>query len=409
MSLSSTQAADRTVPPAGDPPRPVAGRWAPRLRAIQAIWIAAPAALWAIDYARGRHNNYRIFKHVWCHLVERSNLYLPYPAQHADTNHYGPLFGLVIAPFALLPDAAGGLLWNVAMAMLLFWATGRMGLSVERRALVLLVSTLELLNANWSNQFNPAVAALLLLTFADVEAGRDFRAPLWCLVAAFVKIYGLAGLLFVLFARDKRRFLAGSAVWFAVLLVAPMAFSSPAFVLQSYRDWYESLVVKNSLNLASTSQDISIPGVLRRAAGLAVPGALIVPAGLALLLAPLLRRDPNRDRRFRIGVLASVLLFLVLFSSGSESATYVVAATGAGLWLALQDAPFRPRNLVFLAGMLLAALAPTDLLSVPVRLATNRLALKAIPFAAVWFLLGWELLTGDFAPPADRPPGTPAS
>jgi hypothetical protein len=375
--------------------------WKERLAAgggsVRILWLVGPAVLWAWDYGCKRHNNYKIFKHVWWHVLERRNLYLAYPAEYGDSNHYGPLFSLVIAPFALLPDAAGGMLWNVAMAMLLFWAIGRLGLPPERRVLLLLVCSIELLNAAWSNQFNPAIAAFLLLTFADVEEGRDLRAPLWSLVGAFVKVYSLGGLVFLLFARDRRAFLVGCVVWSVVLLLAPMLISSPEYILQSYRDWFGALVEKDGLNAALyTSQDISIPGLVRRAIGLPLPGVWFLLAGFALLLAPLLRVSQYRHRQFRILTLGSLLMFIVLFSSGSESATYVICATGAGLWVALQDEPFRPRNVLLLAALLIAGLAPTDLLSRPVRVVTNSFALKAIPFAAVWFLLCRDLLTRDF-------------
>lgn len=376
---------------------------------IQALWILLPAAIFALDYAKNRHNNYKIFKHVFWHVIGQEELYTAHPEQYGDINHYGPFFSLVIAPFALLPDVAGGMLWNVAMAMLLYWAIGRIGLTVERRVLLLLVCTVELLNANWSNQFNPAIAAVMLLTFADVEEGRDFRAPLWILMGAFVKIYSLAGLVLVLFARSKRTFVAGCVAWSILLLVAPMAISSPEYVLRSYQQWVEVLIAKNSLNVVLyTSQDISIPGLVRRATGLLVPGSWFFLAGFPLLLAPLVRVGQYRHRPFRILMLGSLLMFIVLFSSGSESATYVVCATGAGLWLALQEEPFRPRNVVILVAILLAGLAPTDLLSAPVRRVTNSFALKALPYAVTWLLLCWDLLSRDFgavapAEPEDQP------
>jgi hypothetical protein len=379
------------------PPLTWQDRLRARLGAVRLLWLVAPAAIWALDFSKGRHNNYKIFKHVLGHVLARQDLYAEYPAQHADVNHYGPLFGLVIAPFALLPDVLGGALWNVSMAMLLFVAIGRLGLALERRVLLLLVCTLELLNANWSNQFNPAIAAVLLLTFADVEEGRDFRAPLWILIGAFVKVYSLGGLVFLLFARNRRAFLAGCVAWSVLLLLAPMVISSPEFILESYRRWFEVLVTKNSANIVLfTSQDISIPGLVRRLTGQPLPGPWFILAGLALLLAPLLRLGQYRHRPFRLLVLASILMFVVLFSSGSESATYVICATGAGLWLAQQEEPFRPRNAVLLALIVLAGLAPTDLLTVTVRKVTNSYALKVIPYAVTWLLLSWELLTRDF-------------
>jgi hypothetical protein len=45
--------------------------------------------------------------------------------------------------------------------------------------------------------------------------------------------------------------------WSVVLFLLPMLFSSPAFVVQCYKDWYLSLSEKNVHNELSTMQDIS--------------------------------------------------------------------------------------------------------------------------------------------------------
>ena len=170
---------------------------------MSALWLLSPTVSWAVDFSRNRHNTYKIYKHVFWHLLEGRNLYLPDPGKYGDVNLYGPLFSLIMAPFAMLPDVAGGLLWNVATAVALYLAIGHMGLAKERRLLLLLVCSVELMNANWSNQFNPAIAAFLLLTFASVEDGRDFLAPLWVLIGAFVKVYSVVGLLFLLLRAEQ--------------------------------------------------------------------------------------------------------------------------------------------------------------------------------------------------------------
>ena len=381
--------------------------WKGRLLAggpfLRALWLLAPVVAWAIDFSRNRHNTYKIYRYVFWHVLERRNLYVPYPGKHGDVNLYGPFFSLVIAPFALLPDALGGLLWNAVMAMSLLLAVSRLGLSLERTLLVLLVCTVEMLDAAWSNQFNTAIASLLVLTFVAVEEERDFVAPLWLLAGAFVKLYSVVGLLFFFFSRDKRSFLLGCVVWSLLLFVAPMAISSPQYVLQSYQEWFASLVHKNGLNVALyTSQDISLMGVVKRLSGLPIGSGWFLLFGVPLVLAPLLRLGQHRHKPFRLLLLASLLMFVVLFSSGSESSTYVIAASGAAIWLAQQEHPFRPRNLVILAGVLLAGLAPTDLLSTPVRHLTNHYALKAIPYAVIWFLISRDLLTRDFGPSQEQ-------
>ncbi len=370
------------------------------------LWFLVPAALWALAYARGRYNNYKIFKHVFWNLLEGRNLYVHYLEKYADVNHYGPTFAVVIAPFAILPDALGGLLWCLAMAALLAWAVSRLDLPRERRILLLAICSLELWDSLWSQQFNAAIAALLLLTFQDVEEGRDFRAPLWILIGAFVKLYSAVGLLFFFFARDKKVFVAGALTWGVVLLALPMAISSPAYVLQAYVDWYVELVAKHAKNVVLySSSDLSLMGLVRRASGRWIPSGWFYLVGIPLVLAPLLRVGQFRHYRFRTLFLASLLMFVVLFSSGSENTTYIVCATGAALWFVEQERPFRRRNVVLLVAMLLVGIAPTDLLTMQVRDLTDAYAVIALPYTVIWLLLCRDLLTRNFdlSPPLSRP------
>ncbi len=372
---------------------------APRLRrrelALAAAWVALPALLWAAAYSRHHYNNFRIYRHVFWHLLERCDLYAPYPAQHGDVNLYGPVFGIVIAPFAVLPEAVGGLLWSLAMAAVLWVAVQRLRLPPERRLLALLLVLPELLTSVHASQFNPAVAALPLLTLADLEEGRDLRAPLWSLLGAFVKLYSAVGLVLVLFSRRPGRFLLGCALWSGLLLVAPMALAGPEHVLASYQDWYAALVRKSAVNLRLCG-DISLVGLVRRAAGVPLSYAGSMAAGMALALAPLLRRAQHSHPGFRRLALASLLFPLVLFSSGSEDPTYVVAATGAGLWLIDRPGPPGRHGWWLVAAMVLVALGPTHLLSVPVARFFNHYALKAVLYGVVWVLLLRDLLQRDF-------------
>lgn len=369
------------------------------LRLATALWFALPAFLWSVDFSRGRHNTYRLYRISFWRLVQQQDLYAVHPAEKVDQFMYGPLFGVLMAPFALLPDVLGGLLWNLAMAGVLYVALARLRLSRERLVQVLLLCSLDLWSATWSNQYNPAVAGLLLLSFADVEEGHDFRAPLWMLIGAFTKIYGGIGLLFVLFSGNKKAFVAGCIAWSALLFVLPMALSSPGFVVSSYLEWPSTVAAKAAINVVGfQSQDASIAGFVRRVSGLPLSDTAALVAGALLVLAPLLRVGQWRNPVFRLLAVASMLMFLVLFSAGAEPPTYIIAAAGAALWLVHQEHPFRGRNLALVVALVVASLAPTDLLTLPVRRLANHYALKVIPYAIIWFLLCWDLLRRDFTP-----------
>ena len=53
------------------------------------------------------YNNYIIFKQSFFHLTENKDLYRDFPPEHWDYYKYSPTFSVLMAPFALLPDALG--------------------------------------------------------------------------------------------------------------------------------------------------------------------------------------------------------------------------------------------------------------------------------------------------------------
>ncbi|MDF2432798.1 MAG: hypothetical protein JWP44_2429, partial [Mucilaginibacter sp.] len=68
------------------------------------------------------HNNYIIYKYNFYHVLHQQNLYLPYPEHYFDFNHYGPIFSIIIFPFALLPDSIGVIFWVMFNAWILYLA-----------------------------------------------------------------------------------------------------------------------------------------------------------------------------------------------------------------------------------------------------------------------------------------------
>ena len=64
----------------------------------------------------GKYNNYKIFENVFPHVINGLHLYVEYPTEYYDVNHYGPIFALVIAPFSILPEWLGMIFWILMTA-----------------------------------------------------------------------------------------------------------------------------------------------------------------------------------------------------------------------------------------------------------------------------------------------------
>ncbi len=68
------------------------------------------------------HNNYFVYKYGFLNVIHQQTTFGPQPEHFGDLYHYGPVFALLMAPFALLPDGAGVILWVMFNAWVLYKA-----------------------------------------------------------------------------------------------------------------------------------------------------------------------------------------------------------------------------------------------------------------------------------------------
>lgn len=370
-------------------------------RTLFGLWTLLAVVAGLTKIAPHRHNNFLIFRGVFWHTIQKLSLYDFYPTEYNDHNHYGPIFSLVIAPFAVVPDAIGLLGWLVVLALGMYYAVRRLPLEEGRQIFLYWFCAHELLTALQMQQFNIAIAAIIIGSFAAIEKGREVTAAFLIVLGTFVKLYGVVGLAFFFFVKRKPRFILALIGWSVVCFVAPMLISSPEYVVGQYVEWYERLAAKNGENTFSLMQNISLLGMIRKASGSAsYSDLLVILPGLALFGLPYLRFGQYRHLAFRYAILSSVLLFVVLFSTGSESSTYIIPFAGIALWYA--TSPWKRSGwdvalLVF--AFVLSSLSPSDLFPRSLREAyVLPYALKALPPTLVWLRLSYELLTRDYAP-----------
>lgn len=370
-------------------------------RTLFGLWTLLAVVAGLTKMAQHRHNNFLIFRGVFWHTIQKLSLYDFYPTEYNDHNHYGPIFSLVIAPFAVVPEAIGLLGWLVVLAIGMYYAVRRLPLEEGRQIFLYWFCAHELLTALQMQQFNIAIAAIIIGSFAAIEKGREVTAAFLIVLGTFVKLYGVVGLAFFFFVKRKPRFILALIGWSAVCFVAPMLISSPEYVVGQYVEWYERLAAKNGENTFSLMQNISLLGMIRKISGSAsYSDLLVILPGLALFGLPYLRFGQYRHLAFRYAILSSVLLFVVLFSTGSESSTYIIPFAGIALWYT--TSPWKRSGwdvalLVF--AFVLSSLSPSDLFPRSLREAyVLPYALKALPPTLIWLRLSYELLTRDYAP-----------
>lgn len=367
------------------------------MRTLLGLWLLLPvvAAVMKLHSC----NNFLIFRGVFWHALNGTSLYAPYPAEHFDTNHYGPLFSLVIAPFAAMPLFVGLLLWLVVLSMFLFWAVRRSTFTRSQQLFVFWFCAHELLTALYMQQFNIAIAAIIVLTYCCIEKEQELWAAFFIMLGTFVKLYGIVGLAFFFFSRHKGRLVIWLLVWAVVMLVAPMVFHGPGYVLGQYQEWFACLVGKNSENADSIAQNISLLGLVHRVSGHWFNDLWLIVPGLVLFGLPYLRLAQYKHVAFRQTLLASVLMFVVLFSTGSESSGYIIPFVGIVVWYTA--APWKRNGwdvalLVF--AFVLSSLSPSDLFPAYVRREwVQPYALKALPVVLIWLKLSYEMMTRNYA------------
>ena len=347
------------------------------------------------------YNNFLIFRGVYWHTVNGTSLYAAYPTEYGDVNHYGPLFSLIIAPFAILPEWIGMLLWLLFLSGWLFAAIYWSGLRKSQQVYIYWFCGFTLLTALFMQQFNIAIAAIILSSFFLIEKEHEGWAAFFIVLGTLVKLYGIVGLAFFLFSRHKVRLILWLAVWSVILFLAPMAISSPDYIIGQYQEWYSSLVAKNTENIHSIAQNISLLGLVRRTTGCMNYSDLwLILPGMALFAFPYLRFSQYKNLAFRETILASVLMFVILFSTGSESSGYIIALTGACIWYTV--VPWKRGNwavalMVFV--FILSGMGNSDLIPKWIRQDyIQQYALRALPISILWLWLCYELCTKDYTP-----------
>ena len=370
-------------------------------RIIFVIYIVVAAITAYSKYKRGTggYNNYLIFKGVFTNTLQERNIFLQYPDLYFDSNHYGIFFSLLIAPFAMMPDGFGAVLWNVASTLVFLYAVYKLPFSDAKKSFFAWLCLQEFITAATYFQFNIILTGLLILSAVYIYERKETQSAFTILIGTFVKIYGIVGLSAFFFIKNKSKFILSFVAIALLFFVLPMLISSKEFGIQSYFDWYTSLSGKNLENQAlGTRQDYSLMGVVRRILGNAeISNLIFLIPGFLLFMLPYLRIKQFKFLPFQLMILASTLLFVVLFSSGSESPTYIIAVSGVVIWFLMQKKWTKVDIGLLIFVMIFTCFAFSDLFPKSIKEEVFiKYSTKAIPCIIIWFRVMYELLTKDF-------------
>lgn len=338
----------------------------PRVTSRIEIWAALIAIGVTLFEVRSHWpNNFLIFRAATEHLLRGRDLYVANPERHFDLFKYSPTFALAFWPFAALPTLPSLLLWNSASA----WAFARSLRAVIPDTAGQIWAGLMLL---WpfvtqisGAQTNALVAALMIVAVVAMEKHRPEAAAIAITTGVMMKPFVLAAAPLAMTQRQRGRFFVTTVLSGILFSVAPLVAVSPHVLAAEYRSWYRIEAVD------ALDHGYSVMGVLHEWFGLDWPNWPVQLVGTAILLLPLLLRREKWDApAFRRQMLASVLLYVVLFNHQAEYQSYLIAAAGIVIWF-LWSRRTLPAAIV-------AALA--------------MFALHPLPYFLAWMTLQFQLL-----------------
>jgi hypothetical protein len=231
----------------------------------------------------------------------------------------------------------------------------------------------------------------MLLTFVGFERRQPWLAALAMLLGFHVKLFGAAAALLFVIYPGRLRFLAWSATFCLALAALPLVVVSPEQLDFLYRSWTD-LVLEDQ----AVSYGFSVMGLPYTWFGIALPKNPIVLGAAVLLVLPLLRRSQWSDPGYRLGMLASILLWVVVFNHKAESPTFIIAMCGVGVW-AFTQARGRLDAVLAVFAFVVTSLGTTDVFPLALR---RRLGepyiLKVLPCVFLWVRIEAALLARSF-------------
>jgi Glycosyltransferase family 87 len=337
-----------------------------------------------------KYENYRIFKYAWHYFITGQNPYTGHP-ETWDLYKYSPAFCVTMAPFYAVPDWIGLIVWNLTNVLVLLVTIFILpGFSPQKRIIIAWFVFPELIIAVQSAQSNALMAALLLLGYIGLEHKKSFASAGWIMSSAFIKIFGIfAAFLAVFYPKQWWAFGISLIVWGLVFALFPIVFIGWPHLKQLYFWWWELL-----RNDHSASTGLSVSGWLHTWFGLQPPKFWITAIGLSIQLLAVLVQAYRKQSV--IPILASLLIWVVIFNHKAESPTFIIAVTGAAIWYFSIKNPKISDQLLLWVAFFLASITPTDLFP---RSLFNQwvqpYTLKAVPFIVIWAVIMIDIFRNE--------------
>lgn len=347
------------------------------------------------------YNNFIIFRQSYFHLIHETNLYVEYISQYWDHYYYSPSFAVLVAPFSFLPTQLGVFAWGILDAGVLYFAIRQLPISAQKQNFILILSANEMMNAASNLQSNGIMAATIILSFVYILRQKEFNSTAMMILGFFIKLYSITGLAFFFFSKRKKTLIISLLLWLVVFFLIPLLATSPSFLVQSYKDWAEALALKSNFDMTKDMYhnmvDVTIQGMVKRVFNLPnLNKWLFIIPGLLVFGAQYLQYKYFTNHIYRLYILCSVLLFIIVFNTGTESPTYIIGVPAICLWYVLQEKT-KWNNIIFIVSIFFSSFSYSDLFTPYLRnYVMVPYALKVVGCFIVWVVIAYQIFTRQF-------------
>ena len=355
-------------------------------KTLAIVGFIAVIAIRLQQYLLNHDNNYLIFTRVFLVLQQHGILYEAHPQYYFDLFKYSPTFALIIGSLVKLPDLLGIIIWNALNYFVLFFACLKL-FNYRKEASILLWMILpDCISALQNSQSNCLLAGLMVYTFVNLEQKKYLSAALTLASGFFVKIFGLAAAAVAIFYKQKPRFILYSCIAFIIFALLPLVIVSPQILFHNYSAWMQVV------NDTPSAIQLSVMGVFNTFSPIHVSPVYIQIIGLVLLLLPLIHTKMYGNEFFRRSFLTSLLIFVVIFNTMSESPTFIIAVVGFCIWL-VSVRRINRWEIALLIFMYIVVTFYYSLFPASIRDGIfHEYKIKAYPMILAWFTIQYHLL-----------------
>lgn len=305
---------------------------------------------------------------------------------------YSPLIAAMFAPWALLPDWLGAIVWRlltttVYVVGIFYWLKEELEIPPSNYWLVfLLILPLSIGNFN-NGQVNPLIIGLLMVAIVGARQSQWTISVICLSLCAYLKIYPLAVGLLLLLIYPRQ---IGWRLALALFLMGAFSFflQQPAYVLDQYKRWIGTRATDDRrMNMDIAPRDFAM---LLRAIHVDLSSRTFLVLQLSAAVAAAAVCIYGRLKKWSkecllLAVLNLGTCWMLLFGPATEDATYVMIAPPLAFALVqTRKTSTRMKFLLYLSYLLLVTGFSINSF---LRLKKNPYNMSVQPLSALLFLI----------------------